>query len=85
MYVDKRLTDGPIAEMLRNERTLIYLCGIAGMEVGVYTQIARLLGPDDATRYLDADPETLATPDQWDRATVKASVKHTGRMFVEVY
>ncbi len=85
MYADGRLPDERIAPMLRNERTLVYLCGIAGMEVGVYRQLATLLGPDDASRYLNADPSTLGAASEWDRATVKSSVKPTGRVFVEVY
>lgn len=94
MYVQDRLRaererlDG----MLRSERALVYICGIAGMELGIFEQLARQLDGAALEQYLgvDADPLALlrATPEGksvWQRSMIHKQVRPTRRMFLEVY
>ncbi|MDX2018231.1 MAG: hypothetical protein SFY95_11430, partial [Planctomycetota bacterium] len=54
MYVQQRLTSQAdlFRPMLASERTLIYVCGIAGMELGIFQQLARALPADVLSQYL---------------------------------
>lgn len=87
MYVQDRLAlaRDEVAEMLAGGRTLIYICGIAGMELGIFQTLARLLPPETLGLYLDVDPEAMANIDGWDRKMIHKSVRPTKRVFLEVY
>jgi ferredoxin--NADP+ reductase len=68
---------------LRSPRTLIYVCGVGGMEVGLY----RLLAAQGVHEpYLRIRPtlEGIA-PEEWDAKAIPRGIKTTGRCMVEVY
>lgn len=73
-------TYGPLLEQ---DNTLIYVCGLDGMQIGLYRTLAfhGLAG-----RYLRM-PEEFASldPNAWPPGRIKRSVKPTKNMFVEVY
>lgn len=83
-YVQTAIDDhkellGPVLEQ---ENTLIYLCGIKGMEKGVYHKLA-LHG---YTRYLELRNNLEEkTPADWDEEDLKRNVKPSDRTFEEVY
>lgn len=87
MYVHQRLEQARdhIHPTLQNGETLIYVCGIAGMELGVFQTLARTLTGDALARYLECDSATLADVANWSRATLHKQVKCTDRVFTEVY
>lgn len=72
---------------LRRGDALVYVCGIAGMELGVLRTLASMLEgePEALARYLDCDPDALAARDSWDRRMIHRSVRPTRRVFLEVY
>jgi len=85
MYVHDRLaTCEPALDVLRSSRGLVYLCGIAGMEIGVLKAIARL-APGAREQFVDADAATLAEIHGWTRQMLHKQVKVTRRVFMEVY
>ncbi len=87
MYVHDRLrasaeTLGP---MLRNERTLVYLCGIAGMELGVLRSISRMLDPRTRNAWFEIDPEVAGDDEAWTRRMIHRQIRPSRRVFLEVY
>lgn len=75
---DSELTD-PILE---KENTLLYICGLKGMESGIY----RTLANKGFKEYLDIrEPAIEKEPDEWDENDMKRYVKPSTRTFVEVY
>lgn len=87
MYVQDRLTTEreQLLPMLANERTLVYICGIAGMEMGIFQQMARLLPTSALEQYLQADDAALADVNNWNRKMLHKQIKTTRRVFLEVY
>jgi ferredoxin--NADP+ reductase len=87
MYVHERFrTHGDLLRsILDSERGLVYVCGIAGMELGVLQGVAGLLRGDGLSAYLDADGEALAQPKAWTRTMIHKQVRPTRRVFLEVY
>lgn len=86
MYVHDRLIHNAdtLRPILESGRGLIYMCGIAGMELGVLQKLTTL--PQAAReQYLEADAETLANPQSWTRQMLHKQVKPTRRVFMEVY
>jgi ferredoxin--NADP+ reductase len=85
IYVDRLIEEkidvfGPL---LQSPRTLIYMCGLLGMEVGVYSMLAThgLTEP-----YLTiADELAAVDPGKWTSKLIKRHVKPTARCMVEVY
>ncbi|HLR32789.1 MAG TPA: hypothetical protein VK074_09880, partial [Fodinibius sp.] len=68
--------------ILEKDNTLMYLCGLKGMEAGIY----RALGRKGLNDYLDIrDPAAQKTPDEWNEKDLKRYVKPSTRTFVEVY
>ncbi len=71
------------AQLLRNPRTLIYLCGLSGMQYGIHQLLAR--------HGVGAGYQTLAgallnsDPEQWTREQMKTGIRHGPRMLIEVY
>lgn len=85
MYVDARLSSHEgLKDMLRNPRTLVYVCGIAGMELGVLRALATGLPGESASRYVSVDA-SAGHPGAWTRAMVHKLVRPTRRVFLEVY
>ena len=75
---DSDITD-PILE---KENTLLYICGLKGMESGIY----RTLANKGFKEYLDIrEPAIEKKPDEWDDNDLKRYVKPSARTFVEVY
>ncbi|MDX2132281.1 MAG: hypothetical protein SFY69_09535 [Planctomycetota bacterium] len=87
MYVHARLAHAAelFAPLLASERTLLYMCGIAGMELGVLQTLARTLPPGTLEQYLRADAPVLAEIDRWERRHLHKDVRPTRRVFMEVY
>jgi len=86
LYVQDRLVLSEQARaMLASERTLIYVCGIAGMELGIFQALARSLPADVRDQYFLADDATLADVDGWDKKMIHRQVKPTRRVFLETY
>jgi ferredoxin--NADP+ reductase len=82
MYVDQYIVEmtDPFHRVLANDRTLLYICGIEGMQTGIYRLLQKL---GVAENYLKLPDEglNLATADA---ATIKR-VKPAARCMVEVY
>ena len=87
MYVqDRLLADRDrIAPLLASERTLVYICGIAGMELGVFRAMAGLLPGAALDGLIRVDPEVRGEPAAWDRRMIHKQVAPTRRVMLEVY
>jgi hypothetical protein len=71
-------------DLLARERTLIHVCGLAGMQVGLF----RLLAAHGlAEAYLSLRDESLAgiDPRGWTHEQVRLGVRPTRRCMLEVY
>lgn len=69
--------------LLKSDRTLLYMCGLAGMQIGVFQLLAKLgLGEP----YLKVKDELSGTdPADWEAAQIKRHVRPTNRCMLEVY
>lgn len=87
LYVQDRITTHRdlIAPLLATGRALIYICGLAGMEIGIFQQMARILPEDQLELYLGVDPSIRGNIDSWDRKVLNKTLKPTRRVFLEVY
>lgn len=87
MYVQDRLrTDRDrLLPKLTSSRTLIYVCGLAGMELGIFQQLALMLNGEALEQYLQVDKATLADIRSWNRQMMHRQIKATKRVFLEVY
>lgn len=87
MYVDGRLAaeSERLVPMLMSERTLVYICGIAGMELGVFQQLARMLPPEMLARYIGVDEGLRSDIGGWQRRMIPREIRPTRRVFMEVY
>jgi ferredoxin--NADP+ reductase len=80
-YVDRTLPQ--FEGMLRSERTLIYVCGLAGMQVGIFQTLAQR---GLHAGYLDVHAELSGTdPASWTTEQIKRRVHGTRRCMLEVY
>lgn len=86
-YVHERVRTSRdlLVPLLRGDRTLVYVCGIAGMELGVMKALAEHLPTDARDQYVRADAAALANIAGWDRRMLHKQVQHTRRVFLEVY
>lgn len=87
VYVQQRIAThrDEIVPLLSTDRGLIYVCGVAGMELGIFQELARQLAPASREPYLACDAETLANVDTWDRRMIHRDIKPSRRVFLEVY
>jgi ferredoxin--NADP+ reductase len=100
MYVQDRLrTDREmLVPLLERERTLVYICGVAGMELGIFEEMAVQMRGGALEQYLHVDAEAMAAlrgapgagaepggRARWSRAMIHKQVRPTRRVFVEVY
>ncbi len=87
LYVQDRLRTHAdhFGTMLSSERTLVYVCGIAGMELGVFRQLAAMLRGPELDQYLAIDESVAANPAAWERKMIPRQIKPTKRMHLEVY
>ncbi|MHC5024199.1 MAG: ferredoxin reductase domain-containing protein [Planctomycetota bacterium] len=85
IYVDRLLEEqlevfGP---MLENPRTLVYICGLIGMQNGLYKVFAR---HGLAESYLTIKDELAdVPPDDWKHDQIRRYIRSTARCMVEVY
>jgi len=86
IYVQDRIRTHAdlIAPILEDDRSLVYVCGIAGMELGIFRELHARLEPTKLERLLRVDPD-VGDPAAWDRKMVNRKLKATRRMFLEVY
>ena len=70
-------------ELLGGDRTLIYICGLAGMQTGVFKMLAeRGLG----SQYLKIKGDLIGTdPAEWEDKDIRRWVRPTHRCMLEVY
>ncbi len=74
---------GTFGSVLQNSRTLVYACGLLGMQFGLYQMLA---GADLADAYLTVDPSLSASaPSDWTNVEMKRKIKPTHRCMIEVY
>jgi ferredoxin--NADP+ reductase len=71
--------------VLERERTLIYICGLAGMELGILQRLAMILPDHTLEQYLEVDAPLIADISQWQRTMLHKQVRPTRRVFLEVY
>lgn len=85
MYVQDRIrTDaGVLGPVLSGGRTLVYICGLAGMELGILQNLARELPGAAAGQYVQS--EGAGDSAKWDRRMLHKEVKVSRRVFLEVY
>ncbi|MDA0295184.1 MAG: hypothetical protein O3A19_03740 [Planctomycetota bacterium] len=70
-------------DLLTRDRALVYICGLAGMQTGVFQAMAKLGigGP-----YLKVHEELAGVaPEDWELADIKRRVRPTHRCMLEVY
>jgi ferredoxin--NADP+ reductase len=69
--------------LLKNDRTLIYICGLSGMQTGVFQMLAEK-GLGDA--YLKIKDDLAETkPEEWEAKDIRRYVRPTRRCMLEVY
>jgi len=87
LYVQQRFQTHRdlLATLLASDRGLLYVCGLAGMELGIFQQLARTLPGPALEQYLRIDPEALGAIDTWERRMIHKQVRPTRRIFTEVY
>ena len=73
---------GGAMDLLRSPRTLVYMCGLAGMQVGVFQLLARER-IDGYTKI--ADELAGKPPAEWTSEEIKRRVRPTHRCMLEVY
>lgn len=74
-----------VASVLASTRGLIYICGIAGMELGIFQALSQSLAPEVRRFYLDLDPHAQADVPGWTRKMIQKQIRPTRRVFLEVY
>ncbi|MEX0844704.1 MAG: hypothetical protein WD022_05460 [Balneolaceae bacterium] len=83
-YVQSSIEDHQekLHPILEQENTLIYLCGLKGMETGIYQNLAK----NGFKEYLVIKGDFAEQhPDDWDWEEMKRNVKPGPRTFEEVY
>ena len=81
-YVDETM-DSTFRPLLENPRTLVYVCGLAGMQVGLF----QVLGRNGLGDFFTIKDEEMAAmdPSDWPRDKIKRFVRPTKRCMLEVY
>jgi len=87
MYVQDRLRADKdlLLGQLAGERNLVYICGLAGMELGIFKEMALALPPETLEQYLKVDADALGTVETWTRRMIHKEVRPTRRVMMEVY
>ncbi len=82
-YLDRQLlANSPLTQLVRSPRTLVYVCGLAGMQLGVFELFAR----HGITGYTKIGPELADKPvPEWTTEDLKRRVRPTHRCMLEVY
>jgi ferredoxin--NADP+ reductase len=81
-YIERKLGE-TFGGFLASPRTLVYVCGLAGMQVGLFQVLAKHgLGQS----YLTVHEEIAAIPPkEWTPEQIKRRVRNTHRCMLEVY
>jgi len=87
LYVQDRLTTHRelLGAVLGRPGALIYICGIAGMELGIVQGMARTLPEATREQYLRCDGAALAEVQGWTRRMLHKQLMLSRRVFMEVY
>lgn len=87
LYVQDRISTHRefFEPLFTSDRTLIYICGLAGMEIGIFQHLARTLKPAALEQYLQVDAPAMADVGSWDRKMLNKQIKASRRVFLEVY
>ncbi len=82
-YVQTQLIDRQklLYPILKKKNTLIYICGLKGMETGIIQGLAS----QKLDEYLTFKKELAGDPFSWGGNEIKKAVKTGERMFLEVY
>ncbi len=82
-YVQTKIEDEEelLLPILKKKNTLIYICGLKGMEAGIYKELLRL-GLDE---YLDIRKNLPEDLNEIPRSDIKKFMKPSARTFEEVY
>jgi len=67
------------------DTNLIYVCGIAGMELGIFQKLAASLPHSALEQYLRIDPQVMTSINDWDRKMINKKINPTRRVMLEVY
>lgn len=83
-YVQYQILDNRelLYPLLAKDNTLIYVCGLKGMETGIYRMLS-MVGLQDYIRI--SDELKTKDPAKWTEDEIKKEVKPGDRMFLEVY
>jgi len=84
-YVDRLMMEliDDFTPLLRSPRTLLYVCGLAGMQVGVFSTLAC---QGLAEGYMTVKGELAnIDPSEWETEKIKRFVRPTRRCMLEVY
>ncbi|USN98331.1 MAG: hypothetical protein H6810_09120 [Phycisphaeraceae bacterium] len=76
---------GSLTEQLASDRTLIYVCGLAGMEMGIFKGLYAVLGREGASGYVRVDDEVADDLKSWNKKMINRQIRPTKRVFLEVY
>lgn len=87
LYVQDRLHTHRdlLFPILDSPRTLVYVCGLAGMELGIFQKMAVALPDHALARFLQVDAAAMANVQAWQRSMLHKQVRPTRRVFLEVY
>jgi ferredoxin--NADP+ reductase len=87
LYVQDRLrTDvDRLTPVLTGGKALLYICGLAGMELGIFQELALRLNPSALEHFLQVDREALSDIRRWSRSMIHKEVRPTRNVFMEVY
>jgi ferredoxin--NADP+ reductase len=82
-YVQTKIEDEEelLLPILQKNNTLIYICGLKGMETGIYKELLRL----DLEEYLDIRKKLPENLNEIPRGDIKKFIKPSDRTFEEVY
>jgi ferredoxin--NADP+ reductase len=86
IYVDRLLDmkmDEAFGQLLSSPRTLVYICGIAGMQIGLFRAMAKY-GVHQSYVTLKDDLAGV-DPAEWTTEQIKRSIRPTRRCMLEVY
>ena len=87
LYVQDRLDThaSELVPILESPRSLVYVCGVAGMELAIFQRLAARLHPDALAGFLGIDPDVAGETARWERRMLNKQVRPTRRVFLEVY
>lgn len=87
LYVQDRIRTerDQLLPILTSDRTLIYMCGLAGLELGVFQELALNMNGSALEQYLQVDNEALRDIRRWNRQMIHKQVRPTHRILMEVY